>query len=93
MRERIRKKLVVPDLMHLRANDAQIMLTNHGFNPANVRFVESYDDIDTVVNQEPRKGQLVDSTTRIEVQVAKQSYLRYLPQIYSRFLKKIIKLK
>ena len=82
MRERVRKKLVVPDLMHLRTNDAQIMLTNHGFNQATIRFVESYDDIDTVVSQEPLKGQLVDSSCRIEVQVAKQSYLRYLPQIY-----------
>jgi len=82
MQERLRKKLVVPDLMHLRTRDAQIMLTNQGFNEATVRFVESYDDVDTVVRQEPLKGQLIDAHTPIEIHVAQQSYLRYLPQIY-----------
>ena len=82
MRERIRKTLIVPDLVGLNQEDAQIMLANSGFGRAKVRFVESYDELDSVVQQSPMKGQAIDSSTPIHIHVAKQSYVRFLPQIY-----------
>jgi len=82
IRERVRKKLVMPDLVGLHYRDAQIMLTNLGFAEGTLRFVESYEDVDHIVNQHPMKGQLVDSTTEVLLSVAKQSYLRFLPQVF-----------
>ena len=82
MQERVRKKLIMPDLIGLRERDAQIMLTNTGFNTGEVRFVESYDDIGTVIQQDPIKGQLIDSSTPIAINVSKKNYIRFLPQIY-----------
>ena len=82
MQERIRKKLIMPDLCGLGEKDAQIMLTNQGFQRGTVRFVETYDELGTVVTQHPMKGQLVDSTTPVHLHVCKRSYIRHLPQIY-----------
>src|SRR5437879_1457293 len=80
--ERVRKKLIMPDLVGLREKDAQIMLTNQGFQPGTVRFVEAYEDVGSVTQQHPMKGQLVDSTTPVHLHVAKRSYLRNLPQVF-----------
>ena len=51
MRERIRRKLIMPDLVGLRERDAQIMLANAGFSPGTVRFVDAYENIGTVIQQ------------------------------------------
>jgi phage tail-like protein len=82
MRERIRKKLKVPNLIGLNHRDAQVTLSNTGFEPGRIRFVQSYEPLDTVVEQYPLKGQLIDSRDDIEIKVSKRSYLQYLPQIY-----------
>ena len=58
------------------------MLTNQGFQPGTVRFVETYDELGSVVQQHPMKGQLIDSTTPVHLHVCKRSYIRHLPQIY-----------
>ena len=82
MRERIRKRLAVPDLLGLNQNDAQAILRNAGFTPGRVRYVQSYDPLDTVVDQYPLKGQLLSDNEDIELKIAKRSYLQYLPQIF-----------
>ncbi|MFT7621524.1 MAG: phage tail-like protein [Myxococcota bacterium] len=82
VRERLRKKLVMPELTGLRRADAQVMLTNLGFGQGRVRFVESYKGVGDVVHQHPMKGQLVDSNTEVELHVAKRNYVQYLPQVY-----------
>lgn len=84
MRERVRSKLKMPDVVGLREQDAQIVLQSEGFRPATVEFVESYEDLDSVVSQEPLKGHLVDTATAVTIRVAKRSYLRFLPQIYQQ---------
>ncbi|MFT5431173.1 MAG: phage tail-like protein [Myxococcota bacterium] len=84
MRERVRSKLRMPDVVGLREQDAQIMLQAENFLPATVQFVESYEDLNTVVSQEPIKGQLVDTSAEVVIHVAKQSYLKFLPQIYQQ---------
>lgn len=76
------RKLVVPDLVGLPLSDAQLVLEQVGFAAATPRFVTSYEAEDAVVGQKPIRGLLVDSTTPIELAVSKQSWLRFLPQIY-----------
>lgn len=82
MRERSRKKMIMPELSGLRVEDAQIVLRNSGFSPARVRFVESYEEDGSVTHQYPMRGQLVAPGELIELKVAKRSYIRFLPQIY-----------
>lgn len=84
MRQRVHKKLVMPEVIGLKEDDAQIMLSNAGFlAKARVRFVESYDPNGSVVQQHPMKGQLIDNDSpQLEIHVAKRSYMAYLPQIY-----------
>jgi phage tail-like protein len=82
MRERVRKKLIMPDLLGLNQRDAQVTLRNAGFSPSRVRYIQSYEALDTVVEQVPLKGQLLGSNDDIEIKVAKKSYLQYLPQIF-----------
>lgn len=72
----------MPDLSGVRERDAQIILTSLGFAEANVHFVESYEDLGTVVHQHPMKGQLVDNTTLVRLKIAKRNYIQFLPQIY-----------
>ena len=84
MQERLRKRLIMPDLVGLRERDARIMLRNQGFRDAIIHFVESYEELDTVVQHAPMKGQLIDSETPITLNVAKRSYVNYLPQIYKQ---------
>ena len=81
-RPRRPRKLVVPDVTGLLISDAQIVLTQAGFEPGTARFTESYEPVNTVVYQTPKRGQLVDSDTFIEIGVSKNSWIRFLPQVY-----------
>ncbi|HAN30642.1 MAG TPA: hypothetical protein DCQ06_03500 [Myxococcales bacterium] len=76
------RKLVVPEVSGLLLKDAQIVLTQAGFQSATPRFVESYEPQNTVVAQQPNRGMLVDADTPIELRISKQSWVRFLPQIF-----------
>ena len=76
------RKLVVPDVAGLLLRDAQIVLTQAGFQEATPRLVQDYAAEDTVVSQSPARGQLVDSDTPILLNVAKPTWLRFLPQVF-----------
>lgn len=76
------RKLVVPDVGGLALADAQIVLAQAGFAPGIPRYTTSYEPENTVVGQQPGRGLLVDSSTAIELQVSKLSWMRFLPQIY-----------
>ncbi len=76
------RKLVVPDVAGLQIRDAQIVLTQAGFRAGVPRFVQEYADQNSVVAQSPSRGQLVDSDTPILLDIAKHSWLRYLPQAF-----------
>ena len=80
--ERRLRKVIVPELAGQLYRDACIVLQQAGLPPPLARYVEAYADDNTVVEQYPIRGQLVDSTTVIQVSVAKQSWVRYLPQIF-----------
>ena len=74
----------MPELLGLTEHDAQVMLVNHGFRPAKVRYVQSYDAVGSIVGQAPLQGQLVDAETTVEMRVAQRSFVRFLPQIYQQ---------
>ena len=80
--ERRAKKLIVPELSGMPLRDAAIVLEQAGFAPPVPRYVEAYAAENHVVAQTPIRGQLVDSTTPIELSVAKASWVRFLPQLY-----------
>ncbi len=82
MQERERKKLRMPEVVGLREEDAQALLRNMGFAPARIRFVDAYEDVGTIVQQAPLKGQLADSHGPLMLTVCRRSYMRLLPQIY-----------
>ncbi len=87
--ERRSRKVIVPELTGMRLRDAQIVVAQAGFAAADgapnvqVRYVEAYAEDFQVVAQTPMRGQLVDSAAAIELQVARQSWSRFLPQLYS----------
>ena len=87
--ERRNRKVIVPELTGMRLRDAQIVIAQAGFAAGDgkpnvqVRYVEAYAEEFHVVAQIPSRGQLVDSAAPIELQVARKSWNRYLPQLYS----------
>ena len=76
------RKRVVPDLVGLDIDNAQVVLHNAGFPPGQVHFSESYEPENSVVSQEPSRGQMVDGDTVIRLHVAKPNLARHLPSIY-----------
>lgn len=80
--DRALRKVIVPELATLRYSDACIVLQQAGLPPPVARYIEAYAEEGTVVEQSPMRGQLVDSTTVMQLAVAKQSWMRYLPQIF-----------
>jgi len=76
------RKLVVPDVSGLLLRDAQIVLTQAGFQKGVPRYMEDYAAPDSVVSQTPLRGQLVDSDTPILLGVSKQNWVRFLPQVF-----------
>ncbi len=85
MRELVKKKLRVPDVTGLLLENAAIMLMNAGFErEPEVRFAESYQRTDTVLQQDPPQATIVDSDRPIHLVVSRKSYMRFLPGIYQR---------
>lgn len=80
--ERRAKKIIVPELAGMAFQDACIVLEQAGLGPPLPRYIDAYVPENTVVSQAPVRGQLVDSTTTVELSVAKASWVRFLPQLY-----------
>lgn len=82
MRDQIRRKLSVPDLEGLKANNASIYLELLGFPKPELVYEESYEEALTVIEQEPAKGQVVDASTIVRIKVSQRSLCEYLPGLY-----------
>ncbi|MCB9728357.1 MAG: PASTA domain-containing protein [Deltaproteobacteria bacterium] len=78
------RKVVLPAVAGLHLRDAEIVLQNAGLTSTRVLYVEAYDDEFSVVEQEPRDGQLVDRDRVITLRVARKNLVRYLPQVYQQ---------
>ncbi len=80
--EHVRRRSVVPRVEGYPLETARIMLENAGFESIRVHYVEAYAVEDDVVVQFPAYGQLVDVANEIQLQVARKSWLDYLPSVY-----------
>ncbi len=78
------KKLKVPKLVGLSARNASVVLTAAGFPSPDIHYTESYEPALTVVSQEPTRGQIVDSTTQVRLEVSQRNLMRFMPGIYQR---------
>lgn len=82
------RKVVMPDVTGLPLADARVVIQAAGFAGANhqpvvqVRYVEAYAPDFQVTAQQPIRGQMVDASTAIELQIARQGWARFLPQLY-----------
>ncbi len=87
--ERRSRKVIVPELAGMHVRDAQIVIAQAGFVAVDgtpnvqIRYVEAYAEDHQVVAQLPMRGQLADSAAPIELHVARTSWNRFLPQLYS----------
>jgi len=86
VRETVKRKLKVPGVEGLLRENALLMLENADFPKGNiqVRYAESYHPQDTVLEQEPSRGQIVDSDMTVRLTVSRKSMVRHLPGIYQQ---------
>lgn len=82
MREQTKRKLSVPDLEGLKAEDASAFLVLNGFPKPEIYYEESYEEPHTVLSQNPVKGQIVDADTIVDLHVSQRSFCEFLPGIY-----------
>ena len=82
MRVQTKKKLSVPDLEGLNAENAALYLELNGFPRPDILYEESYEPAMTVLHQEPQKGQIVDADTVVSLHVSQRSLCDFLPGIY-----------
>jgi len=86
VRETVKRKLKVPGVVGLLRENALLMLENADFPAGSieVRYAESYQPHDTVLVQEPARGQIVDSDAAVRLTVSRKSMIRHLPGIYQQ---------
>lgn len=84
MRELVKKKVRVPDVTGLLLENASIMLQNAGLEEPVVRFAESYQRPNTVLQQDPTRGLIVDGDTPVHLVVSRRSYIRNMPGVFQR---------
>lgn len=76
------RKLPVPEVTGLPRPVAEKVLAGAGFPPPRVHLAEAYEKSDTVIAQSPERGTLWESDQPVTLQVAKVSWIRYLPAVY-----------
>jgi phage tail-like protein len=79
-----RKVVRVPEVIGRTLDKARIVLDDGGFTRVVVLFRESYEDVDTVLEQRPARGQMVYEGTEVTIWIARRGYLENLPAIYRR---------
>lgn len=76
------RKAPVPELIGLDLTVAERVARSAGFAGVRVHFQEAYEPAGTVVGQEPARGALLETNSRVLVRVSKPSLVRYLPAVY-----------
>jgi len=79
-----RKVVRVPDLVGHPLEKARIIVTNAGLQVGAVLFRESYEDQNTVLEQQPLRGQMVYEESAVTIWVARRGYMELLPAVYRR---------
>jgi phage tail-like protein len=79
-----RRVVRVPDVVGQSYGKACVVIESAGLSVDAVLFRESYEDRNTVLEQQPARGQMVYEGTRITLHVARRGYMELLPAIYRR---------
>ena len=79
-----RKVVRVPEVTGYDVRKARIIVENAGLQVKSVLFRESYEDRDTVLEQQPSRGQMVYEQSEVTLWVARRGYMELLPAIYRR---------
>ena len=79
-----RKVVRVPEVIGEPLRKAHVIVENAGLTVEAVLFRESYEDYDTVLEQEPARGQMVYEGSNVTLWVARRGYMEHLPAIYRR---------
>jgi phage tail-like protein len=79
-----RRVVRVPDLVGQPLRKARLVVENAGLGVDAVLYRESYEDHDTVLEQQPARGQMVYEGNRVTLHVARRGYMELLPAIYRR---------
>ncbi|MCG8423949.1 MAG: phage tail protein [Proteobacteria bacterium] len=79
-----RKVVKVPDVIGEPIRKARVIVENAGLRVESVLFRESYEDHDTVLEQNPAHGQMIYEGSEVTLWVARRGYMEHLPAIYRR---------
>ncbi len=74
----------VPDVSGFPLNRALLVVKNAGLEIDEVLFRESYEERNTVLEQEPGRGKMAYEGTAVTLWVARRGYMEHLPAIYRR---------
>src|ERR1700761_6777027 len=74
----------MPEITGLPLRKARLLVENAGLVVDDIRFAESYETRDTVLQQKPARGQMVYSGDKVMLTVSRESYVKWLPSIYQR---------
>ena len=74
----------VPDLRGIPLKRALLILTESSLELDTVLYRESYEERDTVLEQEPSRGKMAYEGARVTLWVARRGYMEKLPAIYRR---------
>lgn len=74
----------MPEVVGLPLRKARLLVENAGLVVDDVRFAESYEARDTVLQQKPARGHMVHAGESVLLTVSRESYVKWLPSIYQR---------
>jgi phage tail-like protein len=74
----------VPDLVGQPLEKARLIVENAGLSVDAVLFRESYEPQNTVLEQAPKRGQMIYEGSPVTLYVARRGYMELLPAIYRR---------
>ena len=82
---RLNREVVrVPDVSGFAIEKARLVVENAGLRVGDVLFRESYETVNTVLEQEPARGQMIYEGELVTLWIARRSYMELLPAIYRR---------
>ena len=66
----------MPEVVGLPLRKAQLLVENAGLKVDFVRFSESYDERNTVLEQKPTRGQMIYVGEKVTLAVSRESYVK-----------------
>jgi phage tail-like protein len=74
----------MPDLEGIPLEKAKLMIRNAGLSLDAVLYREAYESRNTVLEQKPKRGQMVYLGDKVTLHIARRGYIQFLPALYRR---------